>query len=119
MRQETFKQQAVRVNGLLNATSLTDEDERLAREATFPSQLITRSYYRKGVAYVMENLDEDDKAVIRAKCNKSYSQHLVPNGSIVDDSPIIDLLEEYGQNEGLPEGWYLDEYDASVILAMI
>ena len=75
--------------------------------------------YRKGVAYVMENMDEDDKALIRAKCNKSYSQHLVPNGSIVDDSSIIDLLEEYGQNESLSEGWYLDEYDASVILAMI
>lgn len=75
--------------------------------------------YRKGVAYVMENMNEDDKAIIRARCNKSYSQHLVPNGSIVDDSPIIDLLEEYGQNEDLPEGWYLDEYDASVILTMI
>lgn len=54
MRQETFKQQAVRVNGLLNATSLTDEDKRLAREAAFPSQLITRSYYRKRVAYCSE-----------------------------------------------------------------
>ena len=77
------------------------------------------SDYRKGIAYVMENLDEDDKAVIRAKCNKAYKQHLVPSDRVVDDSLIIDLLEEYGQNEDLPEGWYLDEYDASEILAMI
>ena len=75
--------------------------------------------YRKGIAYVMENLDEDDKAIIHAECNKAYKQHLVPSENVVDDSPIIDLLEEYGQDNDLPEGWYLDEYDASEILTMV
>lgn len=75
--------------------------------------------YRKGIAYVMENMDEDDKVIIRAECNKAYKLHLIPNSNIVDDYKITDLLEEYGQNEDLPEGWYLDEYDASEILAMI
>ena len=75
--------------------------------------------YRKGIAYVMENMDEDDKAIIRAECNKAYKLHLIPNSNIVDDYKITDLLEEYGQNEDLPEGWYLDEYDASEILTMI
>lgn len=75
--------------------------------------------YRKGVAYVMKELDEDDKAIIRAECNKAYKMHLVPNGDVVDDSKITDLLEEYGQDNDLPEGWYEEEYDSSEILTMI
>lgn len=75
--------------------------------------------YRKGIAYVMENLDEDDKAIIHAECNKAYKQHLIPDSNIVDDAQIIDLLEEYGQDNDLAEGWYEDEYDASEILTMI
>lgn len=75
--------------------------------------------YRDGIAYVMANLDDDDKAIIRAECNKAYKMHLVPNGNIVDDAKIIDLLEEYGADNDLPEGWYLEEYDADEVLAMI
>lgn len=75
--------------------------------------------YRKGIAYVMKELDEDDKAIIRAECNKAYKMHLVPNGDVVDDSKIIDLLEEYGQDHDLPEGWYEEEYDSSEILTML
>lgn len=75
--------------------------------------------YRKGIAYALEHLDETDRAVIRAECDKAYNQHLIPNGDIVDDHKITDLLEEYGQDNDLPEGWYLDEYDASEILPMV
>ena len=75
--------------------------------------------YREGIKYVMEQLDEDDKAIIRAECNKAYKMHLVPNGSVVDDSLITDLLEAYGDDHDLGEGWYLDEYDSSEILTMI
>ena len=75
--------------------------------------------FRDGVRYVLENMDEDCKAIIRAECNKAYKQHLVPSESVVDDSVITDLLEEYGADEDLPEGWYLDEYDASEIFKLI
>jgi len=75
--------------------------------------------FRNGIAYVMERLDEDDKAIIRAECNKALKMHLIPDSDIVDDSKITDLLEEYGADEELPEGWYLEEYDASEILIMI
>ena len=75
--------------------------------------------YRKGIAYVMENLDEDDKAIIHAECNKAYKQHLIPDSNIVDDSKITDLLEEYGEENDLCDGWYEEEYDASEILSMI
>lgn len=72
-----------------------------------------------GMNYVLEQMCEEDKAIIRAEVSKAYSQHLVPNGDIVDDSRITDLLEEYGQDHDLPEGWYLDEYDASEILLLV
>lgn len=75
--------------------------------------------YRKGIAYALEHLDETDRTVIRAECDKAYNQHLIPNGDIVDDHKITDLLEEYGEDNDLPEGWYLDEYDASEILQMV
>jgi len=75
--------------------------------------------YRKGIAYVMKELDEDDKAIIRAECNKAYKMHLVPDGDVVDDSKVTDLLEEYGQDHDLPEGWYEEEYDSSEILTML
>lgn len=75
--------------------------------------------YRDGIRYMLSQLDEDDKAIIRAECNKALNQHMIPDSNIVDDSKITDLLEEYGADEELPEGWYLEEYDASEILAMI
>ena len=75
--------------------------------------------YRDGIGYMLSQLDEDDKAIIRAECNKAYKQHLIPDENIVDDSKITDLLEEWGEDNDLPEGWYLEEYDASEILTMI
>ena len=75
--------------------------------------------YRSGIDYALEHLDDADRAVIRAECNKAYMQHLVPDENVVDDHKITDLLEEYGEDNGLPEGWYLDEYDASEILLMV
>jgi len=75
--------------------------------------------FRAGMNYVLEQMCDEDKAIIRAEVSKAYSQHLVPDENIVDDSRITDLLEEYGQDHDLPEGWYLEEYDASKILLLV
>ena len=75
--------------------------------------------YRDGIKYMLSQLDEDDRDIIRAECNKALKSHLIPDSDVVDDSKITDLLEEYGADEDLPEGWYLEEYDASEILMMI
>ena len=74
--------------------------------------------YRKGIAYVKEQMDEEDLAILRAQVSKNYKQHNAPATGI-DDSKIIDLLEEYGQDHDLPEGWYLDEYDADEVMLML
>lgn len=74
--------------------------------------------YRKGIAYVLEQLEDFEKEVIRAKVSRNYAQHDSPSTGI-DDHRIIDLLEEYGEDNDLPEGWYLDEYDADEVMLMI
>ena len=74
--------------------------------------------YRKGIAYVKEQMDEEDLAILRAQVSKNYKQHNAPATGI-DDSKIIDLLEEYGEDHDLPEGWYLDEYDADEVMLML
>lgn len=74
--------------------------------------------YRKGIAYVKEQMDDFEKDIIRAKVNRNYAQHELPSTGL-DDHRIIDLLEEYGEDHDLPEGWYLDEYDADDVMLML
>jgi len=74
--------------------------------------------YRKGIAYVKEQMEDFEKDIIRAKVNRNYAQHDAPSTGL-DDHRIIDLLEEYGEEHDLPEGWYLDEYDADDVMLML
>lgn len=74
--------------------------------------------YRKGIAYVKEQMEDFEKDIIRAKVNRNYAQHDSPSTGL-DDHRIIDLLEEYGEDHDLPEGWYLDEYDADDVMLML
>jgi hypothetical protein len=63
----------------------------------------------KAIAYVKENIDEDDLACIKAEANKCWKQHLVPTENLIDCEAITDLLEEYGQENDLDERWW-EEY---------
>ena len=89
-----------------------DEDEDEDSETQYSED------YRKGIAYVKEQLDEFEKDIIRAKVSKNYQQHNAPSTGI-DDHKVIDLLEEYGGDNDLGEGWYLDEYDADDVMLML
>lgn len=74
--------------------------------------------FKDAVLYVRDQMDEDDLTILRAQVSKNYAQHNAPATGI-DDSKIIDLLEEYGEDHDLPEGWYLDEYDADDVMLML
>lgn len=74
--------------------------------------------FKDAVLYVRSQMDEDDLAILRAQVSKNYKQHNAPATGI-DDSEVTDLLEEYGQDNDLPEGWYLDEYDADDVMLML
>lgn len=64
---------------------------------------------KEALKYVRENMDADDMAILQAEINKSYKQHLVPDEHTVDCDNLIDLLEEYGEENGLPGDWW-EEY---------
>ena len=73
---------------------------------------------KKAVAYVRERMDEDDMSIIHAQINKCYKQHLVPTFGLVDCDSVLSLLEEYGEEHELSEGWW-EEYDDDEILLNI
>ena len=74
--------------------------------------------FKDAVLYVRDQMDEEDLTILRAQVSKNYKQHNAPATGI-DDSKVTDLLEEYGEDHDLPEGWYLDEYDADDVMLML
>lgn len=64
------------------------------------------THLKKAVRYVRENMDEDDMAILQAEMNKCYKMHLIPTNDTMDCGKVIDLLEEYGQDNDLPECWW-------------
>lgn len=86
-----------------------------------PAQEVYAEYsadMRKAVAYINEQLEPEDKAIICAKVDKNFKQHMNPACGI-DDGKIIDLLEEYGADHDLPEGWWEEECDLDDIVLLI
>ena len=71
---------------------------------------------QKAVEYIRNHMDEDDMAILKAEMNKCYKMHLIPNEGVMDCSQVIDLLEEYGEENELPEGWWQEECDLDEIL---
>lgn len=70
----------------------------------------------EALQYVRENMDEDDKEILKAEVSKCYKMHLVPNSQLVDCSQVIDLMEEYADEHDLPESWWEEYADIDEIL---
>ena len=86
-----------------------------------PAQDVYAEYsadMRKAVAYVNEQMEPEDKAIICAKVDKNFKQHMNPSYDI-DDGKIIDLLEEYGADHDLQEGWWEEECSIDDIVLLI
>lgn len=86
-----------------------------------PAQDVYAEYspdMRKAVAYINEQLEPEDKAIIAAQVSKNFKQHMNPAYGI-DDDKIIDLLEEYGDDHDLGEGWWEEECDLDDIVLLI
>lgn len=60
--------------------------------------------------YVRSQLDECRLDEYRASINSAYEYHTTPT-AYADFDCIRDLLEEYGQENGLPECWWESEGD--------
>ena len=69
----------------------------------------------KAIDYIRENMDEDDMAILKANMSKCYKAHLIPDDNVMDCDVVIDLLNEYGEENGLEEDWW-EDYEMSDIL---
>lgn len=65
--------------------------------------------------YVREQLDADELMIYKATVSKNLN-HRLPAASQVNDSKVIDLLEEYGEDNDLPEGWWEEYGDIEDVL---
>ena len=114
-------------NDMLSAFSeeeQTDDgiiDPATACPADDPAQDVYATYskdMRKAVAYINKQLEPEDKAIICAQVDKNFNHHMNPSYGI-DDGKISDLLEEYGNDHDLPEGWWMEECDMDDIVLLI
>ena len=109
------------VQQLINAISGEPADPADTTPADDPAQDVYAAYspdMRKAVAYINEQLEPEDKAIICAKVDKNFKQHMNPAYGI-DDGKIIDLLEEYGDDHDLGEGWWEEECEIDDIVLLI
>jgi hypothetical protein len=64
-----------------------------------------------GLAYVREQLEQDELDEIKAQIDRSYRYHMNPSDCCAFSSRVEELLEEYGEDNDLPEGWWMYEGD--------
>jgi len=111
----------VTVSGDHYTAEITGTNEEVSECSEDPKDEILEQWsmtFKDAVLYVRDQMDEDDLTILRAQVSKNYKQHNAPATGI-DDSKVIDLLEEYGEDHDLPEGWYLDEYDADDVMLLL
>ena len=71
---------------------------------------------QKAIDYVRDNMDEDDMVILKATMNKCYSMHLIPSEGVMDCDKVVELLDEYGEENGLEERWWESECEIDEIL---
>ena len=107
------------INHLLKDEDLAVIYDGLVNDGIFGNDDPEVGSIEAAVKYIRENMDEDDLAIVRANVNLCYKDHLVPNDNVMDCSQVIELLEEYGEENGLDEEWYLSELEIDDILCRI
>ena len=70
--------------------------------------------FEKALQYVRENVNEIEVSLAIDKMDKWRCPLAQANCSLADR--IYDLMEEYGEDNDLPEGWWLDDGDLDDII---
>lgn len=118
---EKIEAAQIAVQQLIDAIRGEPADPADTTPADDPAQDVYAEYsadMRKAVTYINEQLELEDKAIIAAQVSKNFKQHMNPAYNI-DDGKIIDLLEEYGADHDLGEGWWEEECDMDDIVLLI
>lgn len=76
-----------------------------------------KTHFEKALDYVRENIDEWELRSMIMNCaiQRAPFSHLYPQ----DSDDIADALEEYGQDNDLPEGWWCEYGDIDDIVEQI
>jgi uncharacterized protein YqgQ len=61
-------------------------------------------------------MDEDDMAILKAEMNQCYKAHLIPAEDVMDCEKVVDLLNEYGEENDMEERWWESECEIDEIL---
>ena len=70
---------------------------------------------KKAIAYVKENLEDYEITELNVQIGRAYAMHVTPDVCCNYDK-VIDLLEEYGEDNELGEGWWEEYGDINDIL---
>jgi hypothetical protein len=75
------------------------------------------THIEKAIKYIRENVDMEQVGymIVQSKLQRMPVSFMY--ASFADD--ISDLLEEYGQDNDLPEGWWCEECDIDEIIERI
>lgn len=68
----------------------------------------------KAIEYVRRKVDLQDVLIAKLKMGDKREPLYRVNSTLCDK--IYDLMEEYSQDNYLPEGWWLEEHDEETIL---
>lgn len=86
-------------NSFEGCTIIDSEPESEAPDDDTPEEM------KAALDYMREQLDEDELTIYKATVSRNLNQRMDASTGL-DDCKIIDLLEEYGADNDLPEGWW-------------
>ncbi len=76
---------------------------------------ITKEFIKQAIDYVRSELSEADLNLIQARIIKADEMHLMPDDCF-DFSHVVDLMDEFGHDHDLEDGWWCDHIDINDIL---
>jgi hypothetical protein len=75
------------------------------------------THIEKAIKYIRENVDMEHVGYMIVQSKLQRMPVSLMYASFTDD--VQDLLEEYGQDNDLPEGWWANECDIDEIIEML
>ena len=73
----------------------------------------------RAVEYIRENMEGYELDGLMADMEECYASHLIPNENVMDCDRVIELLDEFGEENDLGERWWEDECDLDEILTKL